>query len=501
SPEAARSYCDGVRQGFPDTAIGALAYDMIVDAARTDSPSEFLALCEKAIDDTQSQRERRVALMRRLDYYKTERRLGRAALDVLRFWASYPGKVDECRLTDRFSIILGQAGFRLEAEAIAASEEPGLVARAFVDELSPLLLGDHEQGSPSGASDSFAYGRFYVEHTPNLDKLWEAVENGPASEDRALFLARVGCLAVDRLDAARSAQAYGEFSQLLAEAVAASEIKPDRMAFLESISAGVLANAERLFGKAWLNSAGSQRAGTTIPAREARRLLTALADCHASLLSSTVEVQAHASPEVMLAALDELVAYCKSEDRPEDAIIGFERFLAAHPDSAQAPGVMFRMCQFLAADADAPSRAVDAYAELAARYPESPETPRAVLCMGMLLIQLERYEDAYLVFQQFVADRPSSEHGPLARFLSASCEASMGLQEDAETHMLEVVDQFPQSPAAPRALYWMASTKMGRQEYAEAQAYFKTFIERYPDDKYAPRVRDYVERLEKVVEQ
>ncbi len=480
--DGVRLYCEDVRATHPGSALAAAAFDRLLDLQRTTGEAAYREACVAALNPPESP-EGRIALLRLIELDRASGAWKPGALNCLRFWARWPGYVDSMGLSARFCGILRHAGYLLESDLLETSSNPGKTAGAV------LNVFDESTGGARAA---------YSKAAPDIQAIdalrGEKVVSKPF--DGLLDRARIARLAVDALDQGLAVSSSSELAQQ-AEAAGSGGLLNASEAELIGLSCEVAqVKLLQLFGDWSFERSGKGGRRPPSSTGTASDVLSSLGKSRMSLAEAQYGGDKPEAEDAYAQCLAKEVEWLRKGSAHAGVVQLYTRFAELYPTSASAPKYLFDLAKYYNEVMKAKEQAIDTYVQLRNRYPDSPQAQLTYLHEGTLRFEQGQYDEAYALFQEFLAQNEGHEKIATAKFLSALCESALGNQAEAEEHVESIVEEYAQDPVAPGALSWIASQAVARQDYAVALDRFKELQEKYPDSPQAREASNYVKRLE-----
>lgn len=161
--------------------------------------------------------------------------------------------------------------------------------------------------------------------------------------------------------------------------------------------------------------------------------------------------------------------------------------------------------------------AVEIFKKIVDKIPYSPYASRAQYKLGLLLLQLGRYDEARDAFQKVCDNYPDSEWASPAKFqlAIATSKAAGGadydstLVEEATKKLTEFVQKHPEADISPQAMqqlkdlrnreakknFDIAEFYVKQKKYKAAEVYFQAVLSKYPDSEYVDKAKAGLESL------
>jgi TolA-binding protein len=480
--DGAKRYCEEVRAAHPGTTVAAAAFDRLLDVQRSAGNAAYREACMAALSPSESP-EGRIALLRLIELERESADWKAGTLNCLRFWARWPGYVEEMGFAAKFCGTLRRAGYLLESDLLETSPNPGKTAEALVK-----LFDDPAQGG----------GLAYVSAAPDLEAI-EALR-GEQSEikpfDDLLYRARVARLAVDALDQGLVVSSSSELAQR-AEVAGNSELLDASQAELIGLCCEVAqVKLLQLFGDWSFERSGEGGKRPRSSSGTSSDVLSALGKSRMTLLEVQFGDEKAGAEEAYAQCLAREIEWLRKGSAHSGVVQLYNRFAELYPASALAPKLLLELAKYYSEVMSAKEQSMETYTQLRGRYPDSSQAQLAYLHEGTLRYEQGQYDEAYALFQEFLAQKESHDKLATAKFLSALCESALGNQAEAEEHVEAILEAYAQDPVAPSALSWIASQAVARQDYPVALERFKELAEKYPNTSQAREASNYVKRLE-----
>ncbi|MBI1904174.1 MAG: tetratricopeptide repeat protein [Planctomycetia bacterium] len=125
------------------------------------------------------------------------------------------------------------------------------------------------------------------------------------------------------------------------------------------------------------------------------------------------------------------------------------------------------------------------FAQLLARYPNSPLVGEAALARGHILQQLEQH-DAALAMYDLAIQRGTPREQPQALFAAARLNAKLGRHQQAERLCRQLDERFPDDHERDAVLYQWAWALVDLGRKADGLARFEEIHDRHPHGRYWP---------------
>lgn len=491
------TFCRSVDEALPDSIVGNAAFAKELQIAEEREEEVFLTKCAAILEESELKPKARIALFMRANHYRSRGRSREAALDCLRLIAGFPNTYRKAEVATKVNLILEEAGFPLEADVLLRADNPAVLADYFAEELAlDTMECDETESIPHTLAS------IYASHSPSLLTIIEHVGiddalNSATAYEEAVFRARMGRVAVDRLDPVATAGQFEEFLKILPDAFdGLPEDSPERQVLIGSCKAA----AEGLSGLwTWPCTRASDReleqVRTSLTARETA---ARLGESYLSFIEERLVARGDEGATLYAEALEEHINLLERMSSRAGVVEVYRHFIDIFPDSDESPQCLIKIAEFYRDALDMKVKAAEVFAELQERYPNSEYAGAASVKQAVCLYEGERYDEAYEVIQMALAGGLLEHEAITAEFLVPLCEAAMGLSEDAEIHMAAYSEKYPQGSLAPRAIFWLGSNELSHQEYGKALEYFEELVLRYPDTSYARRAREYIDRLKAI---
>lgn len=502
SQDRATALLGQVRTDVPGSALSAMATSKELSLNLRHSPEEFLARCADLTQREPTSTEARVALYERFQYLYEHGDAKQAALDASRFVALFPETVQQMNASHSFALCLREAGLLLEADILERLASGGGLAGPSMPLFEDFSRADGREDSAVAAGREGTTAEAYFRLAPDLDRLLEEAEpmGDDVSFEKALGFARLGRIAVSRLDRDRSVDLYGKYLEQVDGLLETGRIDAGSLRRIETIQDVSFDALLGLLGEGGYfgNERVESRHGPGSIA--SNRFLTSFSQAGVRISSLAAEETGGLDPSTYAAIIDEHIQSLHQLNNRKDVPEAYEDFVARFPSSEEAPKHLMMLADFYRDVSGVPTKAQQTYARVAEEYPNSPEAETADMKHSLLLYESEKYEDALEKLNRFQVTYPESGQVVTAKFLSALCEAAMGRSDEAEAHMGDLVRDHRQHTIAARALFWLGSASLSKQDYGNARNTFLDLMDRYPESEYAKRAGEYVERLSAIEE-
>jgi outer membrane protein assembly factor BamD (BamD/ComL family) len=491
------TFCRSVDEALPDSMVGNAAFARELQITEEMEEEVFLAKCAAILDESERKPKARIALFMRANHYRPQGRSREAALDCLRLIAGFPDTYRKEDVAIKVNLILEEAGFPLEADILWRAENPEILAEYFAQELA---LGATDCDETESIPHTLA--SIYASHSPSLQTIIEHVGlddalNSATVYEKAVFRARMGRIAVERLDPVATAGQFEEFLKILPNAFAGlPEDSPERQVLIGSCKAA----AEGLSGLwTWPCTRASDRELEQVRASLAAREAAArLSETYLTFIEERLKAMGDDGEKRYAAALNEHISLLERMRVRARVVEAYRHFIDIFPGSDSSPQYFMKIAEFYRDSLDMKVKAAEVFAELRENYPNSEYAGPASVRQALCLYEEGHYSEAYEVIQMALAEGLPEHETLKAEFLIPLCEAAMGLNEDAEVHMAAYCEKYPQGSITPRAFFWLGSNKLSQQKYGGALEYFEELVLRYPDSSYAQKAREYIDRLKSI---
>jgi soluble lytic murein transglycosylase len=130
-------------------------------------------------------------------------------------------------------------------------------------------------------------------------------------------------------------------------------------------------------------------------------------------------------------------------------------------------------------------KAVDTFAKLLEREPDSPNRPDALFRSGIALFNLGRRGEAAVVLEKMVHDYPADQRTPEALYWIGKSYSKLGDGERAVKTLAKILDRFPDSEWADDALFLTGNIYREAADMKKALQFYGRLAQEYPDSKYA----------------
>jgi len=484
-PAKAADAARELRSRHPENAVGALAFDWELRLLKAESAERFLAACDDALGGANSAgRIGAVALQRRWEYYQELDDVKKASLDALLFWARFPERTVRLNLMLRFTGVMEQAGFLLEAKLLTASTKPGDVAE-WLWEQSFIACA---------ASDTESADVQYYKTAPAYTEiLATAKDSGLAEPQRALACARCACLAASSRDEKTACAAIDTYARVVGHMAPSLTSTADAEVLL--LTGGILAEPLQTAARQAEPLAKDVKFKTRTGARGA---LDDLGQAQRALLAYCIETEA--PPEAAAHWVTEAVAFFdKSLDNASPSKL-FEQYLAKYTQGPAVAEILFKYGDFQKEKLKSPQKAIEQYRKAWEIAPKTDPGAAALLAAAQTLYEQKSNEEAYLAFQEVMAaSAPNTPRRQTAQFGAACTEAALGMEDDAMQHMLALATDAPQAELAPAALYWVAKKHVERHQYEDGQRILQDMQQRYPNAPETVHAKNLITKLDELL--
>ncbi len=491
------TFSRSVQETLPDSIVGNAAFAKELQIDEESEAEVFLTKCAAVLDESERKPKARIALFMRANHYRSLGRRREAALDCLRLIANFPDTYRKTEVATKVNLILEDAGFPLESAVLLQAEDPGVLAEYFAEDLAlDTTDSDEAERVPHTLAG------IYVSHSPSLQSILEHAGindalNSATAYEEAVFRARIGRMAVERLDPVATAGQFEAFLKILPDACEGlPEDSPER----QVLSGSCKAAADGLSGVwTWPCTRGSDRELEQVRASlSVRETAARLSETYLTFIEERLTAMGGDGEERYAAALSEHINLLARMGVRAGVVEAYRHFIDIFPDSDASPQYFMKIAEFYRDSLGMNVKAAEVFAELREHYPHSEYAGAASVRQALCLYQEGHYSEAYEVTQMALAGGLPEHEALKAEFLVPLCEAAMGLNEDAEAHMAAYCEKYPQGSITPRAFFWFGSNKLSQQEYGEALEYFEELVLRYPDSSYGQKARDYTHRLKSI---
>jgi len=197
-------------------------------------------------------------------------------------------------------------------------------------------------------------------------------------------------------------------------------------------------------------------------------------------------------------ALSDAYAYLQSAE-------AFERFLQDNPRSDLAPAAGIGLGRALTMEADL-SKAVRAYQDVIVRYPGNPAdqevekalaelraggvdipelTPAELYERGKNLARAGQHEKAIEAFAKMLAREPDSANRMEALFRTGIAAYHLGRRGEAAIVLERMVKDYPGDARTPEALNWLGKSYSKLGDWDRGVKAFQRILDRFPDSEWA----------------
>lgn len=218
-------------------------------------------------------------------------------------------------------------------------------------------------------------------------------------------------------------------------------------------------------------------------------------------------------------------------NKPYQAFLEYQKVIDSYPNSQRINEVIERQYnigeyflnrgprQWLGVSMydfmDHPS--VEIFRKIVDKVPYSPYASKAQYKLGLLLLQLGRYDEARDAFQKVCDNYPDSEWSSPAKFqLAIATSKAAGAAdydstavEEATKKLTEFVREHPEADISPQALeqlkelrnreakknFDIAEFYVKQKKHKAAKVYYRAILERYPDSEYVNKAKAALESL------
>jgi len=482
-PDRVIDYCTEVEAKAPGTPLALAALNKRLQALLDGDPTAFLNACGAIVNARPAVPEARVAIFSRAQYAYETARYKEAARDFVRFWATWPQTVHAMALEDTVLSTLRLAGFRFEA-GLLELEEADAAAKHLWTEWEAFPQDVHLEEDLAALSPASAYFRY----TPDIPRIVLSLQSLPEPQKPdPLYCVRLALLHTERLDAQELVKMVAAFVCAVGDTLQSSP-PASSLEYLCMSSIVMIHELQKV------RNFGANK----ISPRQVNELLLQINDHKLELARLLAADKGADGAPIFFDEVKRYVEVASDAGDYKKAGGGYRQFLAQFPNSESAPDALLALAEFTAKKLEAPAAAVDVYAELLQKYPNTPQAPVASVKSAILCYETKRTSDAYETVQLLLAEHPDCAQAMNARFLAALCEAELGLDDLAEEHMTEIA-RTP-DPIAARALFWLGGRRIGEQAYDRAEEIFDDLMKRFPRTTYAKQAAAYMDRLAKITE-
>lgn len=135
-------------------------------------------------------------------------------------------------------------------------------------------------------------------------------------------------------------------------------------------------------------------------------------------------------------------------------------------------------------DSDEPETSVKTFGDFLAAFPDSPQAPAAAMARGKALQQLERPGEALSMYQLVIDKYSNSKQLPDALLAAAGAQEAQGNLEESAALLERLVKEFPQREELDGALYRWAWLLNDLKQADDSQAVFSRLHAEFPDSQY-----------------
>lgn len=173
---------------------------------------------------------------------------------------------------------------------------------------------------------------------------------------------------------------------------------------------------------------------------------------------------------------------------PAAAIQHYRRVVEASSPSPRAPEAMYKLGRMLV-ERGARAEASDLLRALAARYPDHPMAPAALLTSGFAHAADERWEEAVTDWGRLERTWTNSPHAEEALFQKGLAEIRLQRAPAATASLQALLRRFPATSQAAEAHYWLAVLADQSGETGDSETHLRRVLELDPPPDLRRRAR------------
>lgn len=163
-------------------------------------------------------------------------------------------------------------------------------------------------------------------------------------------------------------------------------------------------------------------------------------------------------------------------DRTDDAVGFASRLIQNHADSPLVADAAYSLA-WLYQKQEKWELAADAYRNVATRWPESAEAPKACYAAAICMSRAQKTESMLQDLATLLTRYPNDPLAPDALFLKAHAELAAAQYPIAAATLDELIRRFPQSPLIAQALFWRGTLFRQAKDFGSAQDYLARAIQ------------------------
>jgi len=298
-------------------------------------------------------------------------------------------------------------------------------------------------------------------------------------------LNHLAAIAAQRNDMQQAASLYAR----VAQSSAGAETEADAL-FQQGqtlMAAQQLVESEKAYARFIERFPAHPRAGE---ARARLAIAVARQDRHADALAAIESLESDPSANIepaLRVAVNYEKAWCyRSLGKLDEAAKAYRQVLAEPPVGALDLHAMLEL-----AEIESGAKRFDAAAPVLRRLREvlanrSAEAPIELMeqCtyrLGVCEFELERFDEAAKLFEEFINSYPKSPLIASASFYGGEARFKMGQYERAVLHLTRVVKEYNSDPAAPASLLRLGECQAALQRWSPSELAFTAYLDRSPE--------------------
>ncbi len=192
-----------------------------------------------------------------------------------------------------------------------------------------------------------------------------------------------------------------------------------------------------------------------------------------------------ATPDEQMRALYFTTMTYALQNAAEQAVAGYEKFIASHKGNPIAENLPFAMGSMHLALGN-PTEAIKYFDQSLAQYPNGRVAGLSVVYKAQAEVALQQYDSALKTFQDYLAKNPGPEVAVAAQFGLANVYKDTSRWDEAIMAYQAVKQKFPNTPQAVESDYWIAICTQQKGDNAAAVPMLEAFIREHTDHPLVP---------------
>lgn len=172
------------------------------------------------------------------------------------------------------------------------------------------------------------------------------------------------------------------------------------------------------------------------------------------------------------------------ENRFDEAISSFERFMKDYPESKFAPSATYWLGEAFFKKKEM-GKAHELYLKLLKEYPDSPYVEHARLSTEICSIKMNKPQEAISSFKGFLSAFPDSKLIPSAQFWLGGAYLGLGKLKKAQVTFEKIMKNFPESEYADDAQYAIGLVSLRAAQHEKAIESFQQLAKTFPESQYS----------------